>query len=638
MKRRFLATVCALTLVCTLVPAVPAQAAKAPAKKGWAKSMTVGQKKTFKIKNASGYTVKWKSTKPKIAKVAAKSGKVTALSVGSTTIKATLSKKDAKNVKLSGKLTVSGKTTAEETPASTSSLVRTTAYGQVEGTDHSGIQIYYGIPYGKNPVGELRWAAPQAPELWADVRNCTEKEEIAIQLSDGKVVGTTDCLNLDVYTTSDAKDKPVLVYVHGGNNQTGSSFGEFDGYDLVEKEDCVVVSLNYRTGLFGYNALPALTKNGTGNFGLLDIAFALQWVRDNIGEFGGDASNVTVSGFSAGGRDVMAMLLSKNFEGLFDRAIVYSGGMTICDKDQAAKKDAQIMAPLAVEDGKAATAEEAQAWLLTDSDEVREYLYGIQPERLASLMSDAGIRMAKFPHLFGDDIVLPSQGFDSASYVNDVPVIMLTGTTEFSFFALGDYSAYGEEADKANAFAVKYGSDFYRVFNTQLSAQKMSDKYKSNMYLCQVNYGGEGSAYSVEVPGLGKIGSFHGIFVPMISTSNGYTALHDFTGAGYQAMADVYNAYIKNFLKTGDPNSSDTAIEWTPWTAAEKQTLVLDAEGSQAKAEIKNVFKSNEEIIQEIEKDTSLSAENKQKVIQTVMNGRWFSDDLDAHFKTPSLW
>jgi para-nitrobenzyl esterase len=544
--------------------------------------------------------------------------------------------------------------TSADASASTSqeadtTLIRTTQYGQVQGVDQSGVQVYYGIPYGADPTGDLRWEAPTAPAAWSDVLDCTEKEPIALQMatvydSDGnsstELTGSTDCLNLDIYTTSDAENLPVLVYVHGGNNQTGSSYGEVVGNDLVVNDDCVVVSLNYRTGLFGYNALPAITEEGTtGNYGLQDIAFALQWVRDNIDQFGGDAANVTVSGFSAGGRNVMAMLLSSAFEGLFDRAVVFSGGMTICDVDAGAQKDAEIMAPLAVEDGKADTEEAAAEWLMQDTDEVREYLYSIDADRMAQIMSDAGIRMAMFPHLFGDDIMLPSDGFEGASYVNDVPVIMLTGTTEFSLFsAFNGYFYSIEDEDTQNAarnFAISYGSDFYRIFNTQLSASTMADNYQSDIYLCQINYGGSDSATTIPM-----FGSFHGIFVPMLTTTHNYSSFADFTGAGYTAMAKAFNAYLKNFMYTGNPNGDDTAVEWTTWNQDTKQTLVMDAseETGEATAEMQDVYKGNDEIIAEIEADDTLEDDMKSTIISTILNGRWFSDDLDAYFGTPSLW
>ncbi len=254
------------------------------------------------------------------------------------------------------------------------------------------------------------------------------------------VTGTTDSLNLDVYTTEKAEKLPVLVYVHGGNNQTGSSF-EIPGNDIVKTDDCVYVSVNYRLGLLGFNSLPALIDedNPTGNFAMLDLAKSLQWVKDNIENFGGDPENVTVSGFSAGGRDVMAMLISPTFKDLFSKAIAFSGGMTVSTQEQASQKIADTMAPLVVEDKKAENEEEAAAWLLEDTDEVRDYLYGLDADRVINLFPNAGIRMAKFPHLYVDDVVLPMDGFDG-EFVNDVPLMMVTGSEEFSMLGCFDPS------------------------------------------------------------------------------------------------------------------------------------------------------------------------------------------------------
>lgn len=533
--------------------------------------------------------------------------------------------------------------TAEEVVKSSE---RETAYGKVVGMTADDVEIYYGVPYGADTAGENRWKAPQAPAAWTDTKDCTEKELPAMQLgtvtndageSTPAAIGTTDCLNLDIFTKADAENLPVLIYVHGGNNQTGNSF-EIPGSDMVKNDGIVYVSLNYRLGLQGFNCLPALLEDGeTGNFAMLDIAAGLQWVRDNIQNFGGDPANVTVSGFSAGGRDVMAMLLSPTFEGLFDKAIAFSGGMTVADVDASIVKIAEAIAPLAVEDGKAASEAEAAKWLCEDSAEVKDYLYTITDERLAPLCANAGIRMSVFPHLYGDGIVLPEDGFDSNTYVNDVPLMMLTGSSEFTFFGcLDQYFETIEDADQKAAavkFTDTYGSDFYRVFNTQLSAEKMDESYNSDMYLVQVNYGGQDSASPIPM-----FGAFHGIFVPMLSTANNYAGLYDFSAAGYADMAAKYNVYLKNFLATGDPNGDGTEVEWPVWTSADKQTLILDADAEKASVTVADVFKSNADIIAALDADETVTAEQKDYITKNIMNGRWFSADLDAHTGAADLW
>ena len=527
---------------------------------------------------------------------------------------------------------------AEAAPEASS--VRATAYGDVQGIVQDGVEIYYNIPYGKDPSGELRWHAPVAPDAWEDTLDCSANTKKALQMAtvyaeDGSTSveqqGTTDCLNLDVYTSADADKLPVLVYVHGGNNQTGTS-AEIPGNEVVKQANAVYVSLDYRLGLLGYNCLPALMDDEvtTGNFGMLDIAAGLQWVRDNIDKFGGDPNNVTVSGFSAGGRNVMAMLVSPTFEGLFDRAIAFSGGMTIANQAESQQVIAQTIAPLAVEDGKAADEVAAAAWLLEDSQEVHDYLFALEAERLTSLMKDAGIRMSAFPHLFGDDVMLSSTGFNGASYVNDVPLIMLTGTTEFSMFCMGSpvYEELGEEGDAAMAFASSYGSDLYRIFNTQTSAATMDEAYTSDMYLVQVNYGGADSAMPIE-----GLGSFHGIFVPMMGGHN-YDAMYDFTEAGYQDMAKQYMGYLANFLRGADI-SAEMDVAWPAWTADSHQTLVLDAADGAAKIEATDVFKEPADVIAEMQADTTISDDAKTRVMTEVMNGRWFSTLLDETTGTP---
>ncbi|MCR5526883.1 MAG: carboxylesterase family protein [Lachnospiraceae bacterium] len=521
------------------------------------------------------------------------------------------------------------------------SSVRNTKYGEVQGAVQDGVEVYYGIPYGKDPSGELRWKAPEDPESWQETKDVSQKEDMAMQLvtTDGesKAEGTTDCLNLDVYTTSDAEKKPVIVYVHGGNNQTGNA-QEIPGFDVVKNDDAVYVSVNYRLGFQGFNCLPALIddENNTGNFAMLDLAKSLQWVRDNIENFGGDPENVTVSGFSAGGRDVMAMLISPTFEGLFDKAIAYSGGMTVSNVEDSQKKIAEMMAPLAVEDGKAEDEESAAEWLLQDTEEVKDYLYSISEERLTSISVGAGIRMSGFPHLYADDVVIPKDGFDS-KYVNDVPLLMLTGSSEFTFFGCTDPyfdTLKDDEKSAAVAFTDKYGSDFYRIFNTQLSAARMDKNYNSDMYIAQINYGGRDSASKIDL-----FGAFHGIFVPMLTHDNNYAGIYDFeSAAGYQDMAVKFNAYLKNFISTGDPNGDGSEAEWKTWTEDSKNTMVFDADDTAATVELKDVYKTNEDIISEIEKDDTVSDDVKNYIVQNIMNGRWFSADLDEHFNTPSLW
>ena len=198
---------------------------------------------------------------------------------------------------------------------------------------------------------------------------------------------------------SDEDNLPVIVYIHGGNNQTGNA-QEIRGNTLVNDINAIYVSVNYRLGVLGFNPLAALKtgndEENSGNYSLLDIAAALDWVKENIETFGGDKDNITLAGFSAGGRDVMATLISPLFAGKYDKAISFSGGMTLSEETESQEIFAAAISPLVVEDGIKATEEEANTWLLTANNDVENYLRGISAERLAGLMGNAAIRMKLF--------------------------------------------------------------------------------------------------------------------------------------------------------------------------------------------------------------------------------------------------
>lgn len=515
-----------------------------------------------------------------------------------------------------------------------------TKYGYIEGVEKNGILTYYGIPYGK--VGnKVRWKNPESPKKWKEVLNCTKKEEVTLQTStsvdkNGKtkvdVIGTDDALTLDVYTKKKNHNVPVLVYIHGGNNQSGSSF-ELNGSKMVNENEMVVVSINFRMGLLGFNCLPSLTKDGqTGNFTMMDIKKSFEWVKENIDQFGGNPNNITISGFSAGGRNIMASLLSNEYKGLYQQAIVFSGGMTIADETISAKKIAEIMSILVVEDGIKKDKKEAQEWLLKEDSEVKEYLNNISNERIVKLLGDAGIRMSKFPHLYNDDKLLPKDGFD-ATYVNDVPIMMVSGTTEFSLFTAFDsiYQQF-ENPELAKKFAIYYGSEFYRNFNTYLSAQKMGETYKSPIYLCEIQYGGSTSQNSIL-----DVGSFHGVFFPMITDEHKYEKYHNFNNENYVAMGKTFREYLYSFINNGNPNRNKNEL-WKPWDKLSNNALLLDAKDGKVVCTNESTFKSTQQIIKEMMEDTTIHENDKKYIIKNIINGRWFSDDVDQYFHNDCLW
>jgi para-nitrobenzyl esterase len=212
-----------------------------------------------------------------------------------------------------------------------------TATGLVEGTTSSDgrIRIFKGIPFAAPPVGELRWKEPRPAPRWEGPRKATEFGSRCLQ---GQIFGdivftdkSEDCLSLNIWTPAKAADErlPVMVWIHGGGFQAGAGAeGRHDG-DAFARKGIVLVTFNYRLGVFGFLAHPELTKesgrNASGNYGLLDQVAALRWVQDNISAFGGDPGNVTIFGESAGSFAVSALMASPLARGLFHKAIGESG-------------------------------------------------------------------------------------------------------------------------------------------------------------------------------------------------------------------------------------------------------------------------------------------------------------------------
>jgi para-nitrobenzyl esterase len=209
-----------------------------------------------------------------------------------------------------------------------------TDQGPLKGLTMAGEKQYLGIPYAAAPVGNLRWLPPQAPAHFRGLYRaihygspCTQPD------GSGGVLGSEDCLYLNVYVP-DADPPPhgfpVMVWIHGGGYAVFSG-SLFDPTPLVEKGNVIVVTLNYRLGYLGFFAHPALDAEGrqnsrpVANYGLMDQQFALDWIRRNIGAFGGDHERVTIFGYSSGGQSVLANLASPTAAGLFHRAISESG-------------------------------------------------------------------------------------------------------------------------------------------------------------------------------------------------------------------------------------------------------------------------------------------------------------------------
>lgn len=237
--------------------------------------------------------------------------------------------------------------------------VMTLANGKVQGvySKDKKVEIYAGIPYAKAPIGDLRWKAPQDVEDWSDVKDCSYFAPKSMQPANNAITSSLvdiysakgwhpdynmepeqnmseDSLYLNIWKPhTDKKDLPILVFIHGGSLTTGSSaYEDYNGEEMAKKE-VIMITIQYRLGVFGYFAHEELAKEdehgSTGNYGLLDQIKALEWINKNASYFGGDKDNITVAGESAGSSSVSAICASPLAKNLFKRAIGESSSLVV---------------------------------------------------------------------------------------------------------------------------------------------------------------------------------------------------------------------------------------------------------------------------------------------------------------------
>ena len=355
---------------------------------------------------------------------------------------------------------------------------RTLREGRVIGGEarHGG-HAWLGLPFAAPPVGALRWRAPEPAPPWSGTREALTFGPSCPQYATpiggdssariGELVGNEDCLTLSVWAPTfraDAvpKDKarlPVMLWIHGGGNSVGTE-RVYDGSELATANRVLVVAIQYRLGPLGFlrhRSLRAEARSpaeASGNFGLLDQIRALEWVRDDIEAFGGDPSNITIFGESAGGEDVYALLLAPQAKGLFARAIVESGGLSRTTPAEAEafedetppgdrNSSNEILARLLVREGRAKDHAQAEAQLSkAAAPEVARLLRAQSPAELFSLYRTRHeLGLIAMPLVFDDGAMLPPAPWTDAfaqGRWNRVPLLVGTNHDEAKLFLFFD--------------------------------------------------------------------------------------------------------------------------------------------------------------------------------------------------------
>ncbi len=495
--------------------------------------------------------------------------------------------------------------------------VVTTPYGNVEGFEDSfDTWVWKAVPYAAPPVGPLRWQAPRDPEPWSETRQETEFCSQCPQFTsdfnqsdnNSLIAGNEDCLCLNIWRPRSAETNlPVYFWIHGGSNVSGSA-DPYLGAALAGQHNMIIVTINYRLGPFGWFTHPALREgpdalNRSGNYATLDMIQALEWVRDTIDGFGGNPANVTIAGESAGGINVLSLMISPLAEGLFHRAIVQSGGLAPVSQQAGDEYADSVIESLLVLDG--TPAEQAQSVRENMSNaEIREYLRSKSAEEFFTAIAG----MSNNPNVFNDGTVIHEEGaeaLDDPATYNQVPLIIGSTSEEAKLFMY--LAGLHERLNNVvyQGFA-KRSSQAGRIFGIDSLAERISvhagqpgvysyiflyGQYRRVGYNAWPTDEGPTDRMSWAV----ALGAAHALDIPFffnIFESFSFFGAEDFlfredNRLGRQALSDAITTYTAQFARSGNPNTAELP-EWTEWTGRKgaPRFMLLDANDTEALLEM----------------------------------------------------
>jgi para-nitrobenzyl esterase len=478
---------------------------------------------------------------------------------------------------------------AAETNGGAGGPVVDTAYGKVRGKLINKVNAFQGIPYGASTAGSNRFMPPQKPQAWTGVKDTvewgaeapqgphTEIPEVAATIP--KTPVSEDCLRLNVWSTSLSKTakKPVMVWFHGGGFASGNgSYTMYDGTNMARKRDVVMVTVNHRLNSFGFLYLADIGGAqfaNASNCGIVDCVAALEWVHENIANFGGDPNNVTIFGQSGGGGKVATLLAMPSAKGLFHRAIMQSGAnLAGFSRADASKSAETLMAKVG-----AKTAADLQK---VPMDQL-----------IQATLTTPGLRLG--PVLDGKTLI--SGPFDPSAPETAANVPLLIGTTEFeiTFFPNTKYdplddaalraavkqSTRASEAD-ADRLIAAYKKGRPGLPNLDYQLVIASDGFRAGVETAAERKAAQPApvyhyyfTWQSPVSG-GKLRSFHTLDIPFAMANVDEAKTMTGTGKDRYALEDRMSAAWANFARTGDPNAKGLP-KWPKFDMATRATMVL---------------------------------------------------------------
>ena len=500
--------------------------------------------------------------------------------------------------------------------ASASQAVVETTAGKVSGYVRNGIFTYKGIPYAASVAGKARFQPPSQPTPWAGVRSskqygptcpqvartgwANDEEAWLFSWDDGQP--GEDCLRANVWTpgVNDNKKRPVMVWLHGGGFQAGSGqeLPSYDGENLARRGDVVIVSVNHRLGVLGYLNLAEVggaAYASAANVGQLDLVAALEWVRDNIANFGGDPGNVTIFGQSGGGGKVSALLAMPAAKGLFHKAIVQSGsGLRMATPENTAKLAAATLAELGLNSSNL-----QQLHTLPVQTLIAAGAAGLR--KLQSGGPGAGLRVfQKRADRAGwaptvDGKILPTHPFDPAAPALSANVPMLIGTTlnEFTGGINNPNVDALTETELAERVTTMYGDRAKQIIAAYRKANPKAKPFDIFSFISTVPTrhnavtqaelkATQGTApaylylFTWQTPVLdGRPRAFH--CAELAFCFDNIDRCVNMTGGGADARtlaAKVSEAWIA-FARQGDPNHAGLP-KWPSYSADQGSTMIFD--------------------------------------------------------------
>ncbi|GAB5412534.1 MAG: carboxylesterase/lipase family protein [Congregibacter sp.] len=508
--------------------------------------------------------------------------------------------------------------------ASTETLRKTTQGPVIGGLSPEGAQAWLNIPYAAAPVGDYRWREPQRPKSWRVPRETISYGDVCPQFATalsamgaepGTLIGSEDCLSLNVFAPAGVNERsalPVMVFIHGGGNTIGSAV-TYNASAFVQEQGVLVVTFNYRLGPFGWLRHAALRDDArspaeaSGNFALLDMVAALQWVQSNVGNFGGDPNRVTLWGESAGARNIYSLLATPYAAGLFHGAIIQSGFPGTFTRQRAESPHTDpipghrnsshelLLGWLQQRDGDA-TRETALNTLDSLSDrDIVSFMRSLQTREIMQPLATGG-GLYSIAALFRDGTVLPEKPlpevFADPNAWNRVPLLVGSNRDEMKlFYALSDKHVsrrFGlfptpRNSDEYNRLSA-YHSDNWKAVGVDLPLRSIAaGSPDSALYAYRFDWDDMRQNWLMDLPDL--LGAAHALeldflFGPLIARAVP-GVFHAGNKERREALARSMRDYWAGFAYSGKPGSgrSSSLSAWPRWGPDKPWVMLLDEEG-----------------------------------------------------------